>query len=140
MFGPHLRVGPANSRHKLSGWATVAFSIAAVHAGNGRHIQTLTHEQVTATVLWTTIGFVPGVLSFGVSKLAVVALFSRILLPSRAHQIFLWTLTGTCLLVLLSCTGVVFAQSDLRNPEITFLDPRFVVRYCMFGGCKSCGS
>ncbi|KAI4618412.1 hypothetical protein J4E80_005010 [Alternaria sp. BMP 0032] len=72
----------------------LGLTIAAVQAGNGRHFSVLTDEQRSGAILYTLAGFPPGIFSFGIPKLAVVALLTRITNPSRKHRIFLWAMTG----------------------------------------------
>lgn len=92
------------------GWSSVTFSILAVRSGNGKHFALLTTEQKSGAILWTMVGFCPGVMSFGLPKLAVVSLLTRLLSPGRKHKIFLWTMAIICLLSLLGCVVVLFAR------------------------------
>ncbi|KAK4232949.1 hypothetical protein C8A03DRAFT_39380 [Achaetomium macrosporum] len=94
----------------MMGWSSVAFSIMAVKSGNGKHFAILTTEQKSGAIFWTMVGFCPGILSFGIPKLAVVALLTRLLNPGRIHKIFLWCLVTLCLLSLLGCVVVLFGR------------------------------
>lgn len=117
-------------------------AITAVSNGNGRHFDTLTTEQQQGSILWTISGFPPGVVSFGVPKLAVVALLTRIMNPSRWHTIFLWTMTGLCNLVLLGCVVILFAQCQPSRSQWDFSvqgecwDPWILVDYAIGAGGK----
>ncbi|KAK7956682.1 uncharacterized protein PG986_005904 [Apiospora aurea] len=62
----------------------------AISRGLGRHISSLSPEDKSAATVWTFAAFFPGLLSFAVPKLAVIALLVRLLLPSRCHFWFLW--------------------------------------------------
>lgn len=95
---------------QLCGYIMLGLTIAAVLAGNGRHFATLTDKQRSGAILYTLAGFCPGILSFGVPKLAVVALLTRITNPSRAHKWFLWAMASGCLLILFGCVVIIFAQ------------------------------
>ncbi|KAL2212492.1 hypothetical protein CC79DRAFT_421463 [Sarocladium strictum] len=82
----------------LCAWLAVGLQIVAIKNGFGRHIYALSDEDRTKAVKYTTIAFVPGVLSFGIPKLAVVALLTRVLasVASTWHRVFLWVLVITC--------------------------------------------
>lgn len=64
---------------------SVGFSTVEVHYGSGRHIQTLSQDEISGAIKYTLYGFVPGILSYVLPKLAVVNLLARLLNPSRAH-------------------------------------------------------
>ncbi|KAK1730002.1 uncharacterized protein BDZ83DRAFT_783615 [Colletotrichum acutatum] len=87
----------------VCGWTNVGTAIAVVAHGNGRHFDVLTLEQKSGAILWTIAGFPPGVMSFGLPKLAVVALLTRIMKPSRWHALFLWFIATFCLINLIGC-------------------------------------
>ncbi|KAI6087249.1 hypothetical protein F4821DRAFT_116399 [Hypoxylon rubiginosum] len=111
----------------ICGWMSVGFSTAAVHSGSGRHIQTLTVEEIQGAILFTLIGFVPGILSFVLPKLAVVKLLSRLLNPSRSHLIWLWFMCIFCLLTMMGSVGMVFGQCQPSNSQWDFSVP---ARFC----------
>ncbi|CAN9258538.1 unnamed protein product [Alternaria alternata] len=75
----------------MCGDIMLGLTIAAVQAGNGRHFALLSDEQKSGAILYTLAGFCPGILSFAIPKLAVVALLTRITNPSKRHKIILWT-------------------------------------------------
>lgn len=77
-------------------WASVGLAIVAIDHGNGRHVDVLTQKQQEDVMFWTLAGFPLGILSFGVPKLAVVSVLTRIMNPGRCHTIVLWTMAGTC--------------------------------------------
>ncbi|KAI1121652.1 hypothetical protein F5Y10DRAFT_255805 [Nemania abortiva] len=107
----------------ISQWLSVGFSTAAVQSGSGRHIKTLTMEQIQGAILFTLIGFVPGILSFTLPKLAVVTLLCKLLNPSRRHRIWLWSICIFGLLALLASVGVVFGQCTPSNSQWDFSVP-----------------
>ncbi|RYP27379.1 hypothetical protein DL768_011247 [Monosporascus sp. mg162] len=124
-------------------WLTIACTIVSVHSGTGQHLATLTKQQISGAVLWTMVGFVPGVLSFAVPKLAVVALLVRLLNPSKTHRNFLWFLSGSCILVLMGCIAILFGQCipsrsqwDFSIIEKTCIDPYVLVDYSIFAGAS----
>ncbi|KAH9232500.1 hypothetical protein K456DRAFT_1750874 [Colletotrichum gloeosporioides 23] len=92
----------------ICGWVNVGTAIAAVAHGNGRHFDILDLEQKQGAILWTIAGFPAGVMSFGLPKLAVVALLTRIMNPSKGHKIFLWAMTLFCLANLAGCWILVY--------------------------------
>lgn len=104
----------------IFGWIAVGFSIAAVHSGNGRHMAVLTPDQISGAVLYTILSFPPGILSFGLPKLAVVHLLSRLLNPGRVHKIFLWSLVSFCLAFLLGCVAILFGQCTPSRSQWDF--------------------
>ncbi|KAI8947821.1 hypothetical protein F4801DRAFT_592320 [Xylaria longipes] len=111
----------------ICSWMSVGFSTAAVHSGSGRHIQTLTTEQIRRAILFTLIGLVPGILSFVLPKLAVAKLLCRLLNPSRPHRIWLWSICGFNLLALLGSIGLIFGQCQPSNSQWDFSVP---ARFC----------
>ncbi|OHF02017.1 integral membrane protein [Colletotrichum orchidophilum] len=94
----------------VCGWINVATVAVAVSYGYGRHADTLTAEQKSGAILWSIAGYPPGLLSFGIPKLAVVALLTRILNPSRWHKRFLWALSIVCVINLVGFITIIFAQ------------------------------
>ncbi|KAF2875905.1 hypothetical protein BDV95DRAFT_591327 [Massariosphaeria phaeospora] len=104
----------------LCGYLMLGLTIAAVRSGNGRHFATLSVEQKSGAILYTIAGFCPGILSFGIPKLAVVALLTKITNPSRAHRIFLWLMTSGCLLILFGCVIILFSQCTPARSQWDF--------------------
>ena len=127
---------------QLCGYIMLGLTIAAVRAGNGRHFALLTDEQKSGTVLYTLAGFCPGIFSFGVPKLAVVALLTRITNPSRRHKIFLWSMTGGCLFILFGCVIIIFAQCAPTRSQWDFSvqgtcwSPWVLIYYAIVAGSK----
>ncbi|KAI0835341.1 hypothetical protein F5Y06DRAFT_276695 [Hypoxylon sp. FL0890] len=128
----------------ICGWLTVAFAVASVASGNGKHIAVLNAEQISGAVLWTMVGFVPGVLSFSIPKLAAIYLLTRLLEPSKRHRTLLWTMGVLCVLILTGCIAILFgqctpsrAQWDLTITEKTCINPYILVDYSIFAGAFS---
>ncbi|OLN82373.1 hypothetical protein CCHL11_09781 [Colletotrichum chlorophyti] len=125
----------------VCGWVNVGTAIAAVAHGNGRHFDTLSVEQKSGAILWTIAGFPAGVMSFGLPKLAVVALLTRIMNPSKPHMMFLWGMSLFCLLNLIGCVVILFAQCqpshsqwDFSVVERTCWDKWILVYFAIYSG------
>ncbi|KAL1850973.1 hypothetical protein VTK73DRAFT_9567 [Phialemonium thermophilum] len=128
----------------ICGWCAVIFGVMAVHSGNGKHFAILTTEQKSGAILWTIVGFCPGIMSFGLPKLAVIALLTRLMNPSRWHRIFLWCLGIWCNISLLGCVFVLFAQCtparsqwDFSITDKTCWSPWVLVDYAIYAGSFS---
>jgi len=105
---------------QICGYIMLGLTVAAVRSGNGRHFALLNNEQRSGAILYTIAGFCPGIFSFGIPKLAVVALLTKITNPSRKHRIFLWVMTSTCLLILFGCVIILFAQCTPARSQWDF--------------------
>ncbi|KAK2049471.1 integral membrane protein [Colletotrichum somersetense] len=125
----------------ICGWGNVGTAIAAVSYGNGRHFDLLDLDQKSGAILWTIAGFPFGVMSFGLPKLAVVSLLTRIMNPSRRHTIFLWSISLFCLLNLVVCIIILFAQCqpsrsqwDFSVTKKTCWDRNVLVYFAIYSG------
>ncbi|KXX73762.1 hypothetical protein MMYC01_209605 [Madurella mycetomatis] len=127
----------------ICSWATVGTIIRSVSYGTGRHVATLSEDQLSAAILWTMVGFCPGVMSFGLPKLAVVALLTRMLNVPRWHAILMWSLAILCLTSLLGCVVLLFAQCTPTHAMWDFTvkrecwSPWVLVDYSIFAGSFS---
>ncbi|KAK8133785.1 hypothetical protein PG984_005797 [Apiospora sp. TS-2023a] len=128
----------------LCGYISTAFSTVATSYGNGQHFDLLDLEQKEGAILWTTAAFCPGILSFGLPKLAVIALLTRILNPSRAHWWYLWAMGLVCFASLLATVGVLLGQCTPARSLWTFsitektcFDKDILVGYCIYAGSIS---
>ncbi|SPO07027.1 related to integral membrane protein PTH11 [Cephalotrichum gorgonifer] len=130
----------------LCGWGAVTFGIKAAQAGNGKHFLVLENSQKSEAILWTIVGFCPGVMSFGLPKLAAVHLLTRLMNPGRTHKIFLWFLGIVANLSLLGCVVILFAQCKPVESQWDFsiqgkcIDKWVLVHYAMFAGGMSAGT
>lgn len=118
-----------------------------MHSGDGWHIELLETKQIEGAILFTLIGFVPGILSFCLPKIAIVQLLSKLLNPSRRHLIWLWFISVFNLVLLLASVGLVFGQCTPSRSQWDFSVP---AKYCWnkwdtvhytqaaCGECKSC--
>ncbi|KAK7977378.1 hypothetical protein PG988_004868 [Apiospora saccharicola] len=128
----------------LCGYISTAFSTVATSYGNGKHFDLLDLEQKEGAILWTTAAFCPGILSFGLPKLAVIALLTRILNPSRAHWWCLWAMGLVCFASLLATVGVLLGQCTPARSLWTFsitektcFDKDILIGYCIYAGSIS---
>ncbi|KAK1518687.1 uncharacterized protein CCOS01_11507 [Colletotrichum costaricense] len=95
----------------------------------------------SGAILWTIAGFPPGVMSFGLPKLAVVALLTRIMNPSKWHALFLWFIASFCLINLIGCVIILFAQCqpshsqwDFSVTDKTCWDKWILVYFAIYSG------
>ncbi|EXF74539.1 integral membrane protein [Colletotrichum fioriniae PJ7] len=98
---------------QFCGYISTALSTIAVTYGNGRHMSLLSIEQQEGAILWTTAAFCPGIMSFGLPKLAVVSLLVRLMNPGRYHKWSLWdfSVKGTCFDVNILVAYCIYAGS-----------------------------
>ncbi|KAK8087154.1 hypothetical protein PG994_002128 [Apiospora phragmitis] len=115
----------------LCGYISTTFSTVATSYGNGKHFALLDLEQKEGAILWTT-------------ALAVIALLTRILNPSRAHWWGLWAMGLLCFASLLATVGVLLGQCTPARSLWTFsitektcFDKNILVGYCIYAGAIS---
>ncbi|TEA12139.1 hypothetical protein C8034_v006390 [Colletotrichum sidae] len=96
-------------------YASTAFSTMAIRYGNGKHMKLLSTEQQEGAIFWTTVAFCPGILSFGLPKLAVVSLVTRLMNPSRYHKYFLCFIGVFCQVVLLITAALLLTRCNPPN-------------------------
>ncbi|KAL8364897.1 hypothetical protein RB595_003943 [Gaeumannomyces hyphopodioides] len=127
-------------------WVAAGFSVAANLKGAGRHVRALTQQELHDAIFFVMTGFVPSLLSFAFPKLAIVALLTRLMNPSRIHRRFLWVLAGSCFVVL--CTNIIveFAQCNpvsalwdksIKKEDKSCWDPRVNLYTAYFAGAYS---
>ncbi|KAH6866912.1 integral membrane protein [Alternaria rosae] len=120
----------------------LGLTIAAVQAANGCHFAVLSDEEKSGAIFYTLAGFPPGIFSFRIPKLAVAALVTRLNNPSRKHRIFLWAMTSGCLLILLGCVIIFFAQYTPSRSQWDFSvqgtcwSPWILIYYAVIAGSK----
>ncbi|KAK8054810.1 hypothetical protein PG993_000037 [Apiospora rasikravindrae] len=112
----------------LCGYVSVAFGVLAVKSGNGKHFVFLDTEQKEGVIFWTMVGFVPGIFSFALPKLAVVVLLTHLLSPSRRHRVILWTMTGLCVTALNVAIFTLFFQC---SPPSSQWDLSITNKHCI---------
>ncbi|KAK8076151.1 hypothetical protein PG994_003423 [Apiospora phragmitis] len=91
--------------HVATGIVACALTSVSVSKGVGRHVEALSNEQRISATLWVYAAYCPSVLSFGMPKLAVIALLVRLLVPSRIHFWILWAMGALVQLALLESSG-----------------------------------
>ncbi|TLS28553.1 hypothetical protein PpBr36_01430 [Pyricularia pennisetigena] len=128
---------------QFCGYLAVAFATIAVIHGNGRHMAALSQDQQSGAILWTTVGFVPGLLSFGLPKLAVVSLLTRLLNPKRFHKWFLWWLGLWCLASVIVTGILLLVRCTPANSlwdfsvEGTCFDVQYLIDFGLYAGSFS---
>ncbi|KDN66169.1 putative integral membrane protein [Colletotrichum sublineola] len=124
----------------ICGYISTSLSTLAVASGTGRHLDVLTLEQQQNNMLWTTAAQCPGIMSFGLPKLAVICLLTRLLNPGVFHKWFLWwlgiwcqlTLAVTVVLLIGRCTPAR-ALWDFSVTGTCF-DPSILINYSIYAG------
>ncbi|KXH66207.1 integral membrane protein [Colletotrichum salicis] len=104
----------------ICSWVSVATAVVAVSYGMGLHFEILVTQQKSGAIFWTIAGFPAGVMSFGLPKVAVVALLTRILNPSPWHRMFLWALSLFCLLNLTANMILLFTHCQPTRSQWDF--------------------
>lgn len=124
----------------ICGYVSTTLSRLAVEHGNGKHFTLLTVEQQEKTILYTIAAFLPGVLSFGLPKMAVITLLTRLLNPSRKHKWFVWWMGTWCMLTLFATCGVLIGQCYPANSlwdfsvEGSCMPKNVLIAYCQYAG------
>jgi hypothetical protein len=127
---------------QICGIINLGISSAAAEAGSGRHFDTLTLEQQQNVIKYTIAAFCPGILSFAIPKLAVVALLTKLLAPSPAHRIFLWCSSGLTTAALFGCVIILYARCTPARSQWNFSVKGecwsiwILIKYGIFAGCK----
>lgn len=127
----------------VCGYVSTSLSTLAVASGNGKHWALLTVEQQQGAILWTTAAFCPGVMSFGLPKMAVAYLLTKLLNPSKWHKYFLWWLGIWCQLTLFATVGVLIGRCTPARSQWDFsvkgecFDSSILVAYCIYAGGTS---
>lgn len=110
----------------------------AVSHGFGQHIDNLTVEQRSQAMMWSIIGYTPGLLSLSLPKPAVVALLTRAMNPSKWHKRFLWLIAFWCVTNLVPYITLYYAQCTpvqaVWDPSVsgTCLDKSVLIGYATY--------
>lgn len=116
----------------------------AAQSGNGKHFAILSEDEMSGSILWTIVGFCPGVMSFGLPKLAVIFLLTRLMNPGKPHKILLWVMGIICNLGLVGCVVILFAQCTPVESQWDFsiqgecISKWVLVDYAIFAGGTLC--
>lgn len=100
----------------------------------------LSTEQKQGAILWTTAAFCPGIMSFGLPKLAVISLLTRLMNPGRYHKWFLWWMGIWCQLTLFVTAGLLLGRCTPARSLWDFsvtgkcFSKQILVAYCIYAG------
>jgi hypothetical protein len=124
----------------------IGFATEAIKAGGGRHVATLTPDQISRAVFMTVVSFVPGVTSFMVPKFAVVILLAKLLNPGRVHKTVMWIVSTIYFLLVAGMLTINFAQCSpaegqwnfelVAQGKATCIDRAITVNYALALGSK----
>ncbi|KAI3530439.1 integral membrane protein [Colletotrichum filicis] len=127
----------------VCGYISTSLSTLAVYSGIGKHLELLTLEQQQDGMLWTTAAQCPGIMSFGLPKLAVVSLLTRLMNPGVYHKWFLWWMGIWCQLTLFVTVGLLIGRctpaSSLWDFSIqgTCFSPDILINFSIYAGTFS---
>lgn len=125
---------------QICGLTNIAITVLAISNGSDRHFDTLSVEQQQNTIKWTIAAFCPGIFSFALPKLGVVALLTKLLEPSKIHRMFLWVSSSLITLLLFGCVIILYAQCQPSRSQWDFevrgtcWSPWVLVNYANFSG------
>lgn len=125
------------------GVAYVGVTTANVAIGYGKHADALSGSQIEKAVLVNSVSFVFGILAFTIPKMAVVALLTKILNPSKLHFWFLWFMAMFTAISGTGCIFILFFMCDPPQalwkviPGAKCLTPWILIRYSTFVGGMS---
>lgn len=133
----------------VSCWICVGMGIIAVDCGQGQHMATLTSSQISCAIKWSLLGFIPGIFSFTLPKLAAIILLDRLLPSSSGRHAkllkrVLWLLGLLCILALIVCIILTvvrciplkaFWSSNITNKKC--ISPIIVENFSIFSGAFS---
>ncbi|KAI6355971.1 hypothetical protein MCOR25_008018, partial [Pyricularia grisea] len=96
-------------------WAEVCLYFVAVRYGEGRHIWTLSEEELGASRLWFIIASVPGVTALGLPKIAIALMLNRILFATKWLTTASWFLSAVTMVnFLVVLFFLIFQCSPMR--------------------------
>ncbi|KXH44964.1 integral membrane protein [Colletotrichum salicis] len=127
----------------VCGYISTSLSTLAVYSGIGKHLELLTLKQQEDGMLWTTAAQCPGIMSFGLPKLAVVSLLTRLMNPDVYHKWFLWWMAIWCQLTLFVTVGLLIGRctpaSSLWDFSIegTCFSPDILINFSIYAGTFS---
>jgi hypothetical protein len=123
------------------GLAYLGITTANVVTGYGRHAAALDTPHLEMAILLNTIGFLFGILSFTLPKIAVAYMLTRILNPSRGHKIFVFSLVSlaaavsiVCILILFTMCSPPQSQWQVTRPDRVCRSPWILINYAIFTG------
>ncbi|OOF92077.1 hypothetical protein ASPCADRAFT_210489 [Aspergillus carbonarius ITEM 5010] len=120
---------------------------ANVEMGYGKHAWLLSESTVEQATFLNCLSFLFGIISFTIPKLAVTAMLNRILNPSLAQRVYLWSLTSLAAVVSGVCIIVLFTMCDppkalwqthlVTEGTATCKDVWILIDYAIFTGALS---
>lgn len=126
---------------QIFGLAYLGLTTANVIVGYGRHAVTLDLPHLEKAILLNTVGFLFGILSFTIPKIAVAIMLIRILNPSKIHKYFVTGLVSLAACVSAICIILLFtecsppaSQWDKSIPNSTCRDPWMLIDFAVFTG------
>lgn len=109
--------------------------------GYGRHAVTLDLPHLEKAILLNTVGFLFGIISFTIPKVAVAIMLTRILNPSKIHKYFIFGLisfaactVAVCILLLFTECDPPASQWDKSITDYTCRDPWILIDFAVFTG------
>lgn len=130
----------------VMGLAYCGATTVAVMYGYGKHAAALSLGNLEMAILFNTVSFLFGILSFTIPKVAVVAMLTRILNPGLIQKIWLWCLVGTAAAVSGICIILLFTMCDppealwrvhlLAEGAATCKSVWMLIDYAIFTGCE----
>ncbi|KAH7313877.1 hypothetical protein B0I35DRAFT_513461 [Stachybotrys elegans] len=127
----------------LCGALSATLATIAVDSGNGLHMAILSDRQQQDVVMWTTAAFCPGIMFFGLPKVAIVLLLVRLLDPPKGFRIFLWSLIAISQVSFICLIGLLLGRCNpparMWNPAVDgdCMDIHIVTDFAMFTGAFS---
>ena len=126
---------------QIFGLVYLGLTTANVNVGYGRHAVTLDLPHLEKAILLNTVGFLFGILSFTVPKVAVAIMLIRILNPGRIAKYFVIGLVSLAACVAATCIILLFtecdppaSQWDKSIPNATCRDPWILIDFAVFTG------
>lgn len=98
---PHIRSTHILTAQKILGLTFCAVATVSVYYGYGKHTTAISIPNAEKALLFNTIAFIIGIVSFALPKLAVAALLCRLLNPNMLQRCLVWGLTGLVAVVAL---------------------------------------
>ncbi|TLS21392.1 uncharacterized protein PpBr36_10240 [Pyricularia pennisetigena] len=125
-------------------WAEVGLYFAAVRHGEGRHIWTLTEEELEASRMWFIVASIPGVTALGLPKIAIALMLNRILFASKWLTTASWVFSGVTTMNFIAVLFLlVFQCSPIRAAwsanvaDARCYDPDLIVNVCLYASVFS---
>lgn len=126
---------------QIFGLVYLGLTTANCIVGYGRHAITLDLPHLEKAILLNTVGFLFGILSFTIPKIAVAIMLIRILNPSKIHKYFIIGLVSCAACIAVICIILLFTECDppasqwdksIKNAKCR--DPWFLIDFAVFTG------